>query len=291
MPVRTDDNTPRTMREIGIIKRPGNTEEPEMIAAELRLWFRERNINVMIDQVKQGLDLLIILGGDGTLLHVAEQASRYGIPVVGINLGDLGFLTEVSKDERYEALEAILNNKFAIEHRLLLKTRLISRGQASEWRMALNDVVISKGNIDRLIQLDSWANNKYITTYRADGLIFSTPTGATAYNLSAGGPIVHPALQSILITPICPFMLDSRPLLVAPDTILTARLKNGRRQDVKVLVDGQSAWDIHLDDTIEIQASEYYLKLIASSKKDYFEILRNKLNWGSSIKNGRNSSI
>lgn len=279
------------MREIGIIKRPGNTEEPEMIAAELRLWFRERNINVMIDQVKQGLDLLIILGGDGTLLHVAEQASRYGIPVVGINLGDLGFLTEVSKDERYEALEAILNNKFAIEHRLLLKTRLISRGQASEWRMALNDVVISKGNIDRLIQLDSWANNKYITTYRADGLIFSTPTGATAYNLSAGGPIVHPALQSILITPICPFMLDSRPLLVAPDTILTARLKNGRRQDVKVLVDGQSAWDIHLDDTIEIQASEYYLKLIASSKKDYFEILRNKLNWGSSIKNGRNSSI
>ncbi len=279
------------MREIGIIKRPGNTEEPEMIAAELQLWFRERGINVVIDQVKQGLDLLIILGGDGTLLHVAEQASRYGIPVVGINLGDLGFLTEVSKDERYEALEAILNNKFTIEHRLLLKTRLISRGQASEWRRALNDVVISKGNIDRLIQLDSWANNKYITTYRADGLIFSTPTGATAYNLSAGGPIVHPALQSILITPICPFMLDSRPLLVAPNTILTAKLKNGPRQDVKVLVDGQSAWDIHLDDTIEIQASEYYLKLIASSKKDYFEILRNKLNWGSSIKNGRNSSI
>jgi len=279
------------MREIGIIKRPGNTEEPERIAAELKLWFRERDINVVIDQVKKGLDLLIILGGDGTLLHVAGQASRYGIPVVGINLGDLGFLTEVSKDERYEALEAILNNKFAIEHRLLLKTRLISKGQASEWRMALNDVVISKGNIDRLIQLDSWANNKYITTYRADGLIFSTPTGATAYNLSAGGPIVHPALQSILITPICPFMLDSRPLLVAPDTILTAKLKNGRRQDVKVLVDGQSAWDIHQEDTIEIQASEYYLKLIASSKKDYFEILRNKLNWGSSIKNGRNSSI
>ncbi len=278
------------MRKIGIIKRPGSTEEPEIIAAELSAWFDKRGIRVVIDKVEPGLDLLIILGGDGTLLHVAEQASRYGIPVVGINLGDLGFLTEVSKDERYEALEAILNNKFAIERRLLLKARLISRGQATEWRMALNDVVISKGNIDRLIQLDSWANNKYITTYRADGLIFSTPTGATAYNLSAGGPIVHPALQSILITPICPFMLDSRPLLVAPDTILTAKLKNGRRHDVKVLVDGQSAWDIHLDDTIVIQASEYYLKLIASSKKDYFEILRNKLNWGSSIKNGRNST-
>ncbi|VAW39250.1 NAD kinase [hydrothermal vent metagenome] len=276
------------MREIGIIRRLGNTEEPEIIAAELSVWFRERGIKVVIDQVKPGLDLLIILGGDGTLLHVAGEASRYGIPVVGINLGDLGFLTEVSKDERYEALEAILNNRFAIEHRLLLKTRIISGGQPSDWRMALNDVVISKGNIDRLIQLDSWANDNYITTYRADGLIFSTPTGATAYNLSAGGPIVHPALQSILITPICPFMLDSRPLLVAPETILTARLKDGRRQDVKVLVDGQSAWDIHQDDTIEIQASEYYLKLIASSKKDYFEILRNKLNWGSSIKNGRN---
>ncbi|HFQ82313.1 MAG TPA: NAD(+)/NADH kinase [Desulfobacterales bacterium] len=278
------------MREIGIIRRLGNTEEPEIIAAELSAWFRERGIKVVIDQVKPGLDLLIILGGDGTLLHVAGEASRYGIPVVGINLGDLGFLTEVSKDERYEALEAILHNRFAIEHRLLLKTRLISGGRPSDWRMALNDVVISKGNIDRLIQLDSWANDNYITTYRADGLIFSTPTGATAYNLSAGGPIVHPALQSILITPICPFMLDSRPLLVAPETILTARLKDGRRQDVKVLVDGQSAWDIHQDDTIEIQASEYYLKLIASSKKDYFEILRNKLNWGSSIKNGKNPS-
>jgi len=123
LPVQTDNNAPVTMREIGIIKRLGS-KEPEIIAAELSAWFRERNIKVVIDLVKPGLDLLIILGGDGTLLHVAEQASRYGIPVVGINLGDLGFLTEISKDERYEALEAILNNKFTIEHRLLLKTEL-----------------------------------------------------------------------------------------------------------------------------------------------------------------------
>jgi len=155
--------------------------------------------------------------------------------------------------------------------------------------MALNDVVISKGNIERLIQLDSWANNNYITTYRADGLSFFHSHRGHRLQFIGRRPHRSPALQAILITPICPFMLDSRPLLVAPDTILTARLKAGRRQDVKVLVDGQSAWDIHQDDTIEIQASEYYLKLIASSKKDYFEILRSKLNWGSSIKNGRDS--
>jgi len=269
------------LKKTGIILRQGS-EEPGEIATELRDWFAQKAIKVVIDEVQPGLDLLIILGGDGTLLHVAEQASYYDIPVLGINLGDLGFLTEVGREDRYEALNAILNGEFTIEKRMLLKARLLSGSHKSAWRYALNDVVISKGNIDRLIQLKAWADDDYITTYRADGLIFATPTGTTAYNLSAGGPIVHPSLDSILVTPICPFMLDSRPVLLSPKTRLITRLIAGQGRDIKVMVDGQLAWDIQGNDTLEIRASDNHLKLIGSPKKGYFDILRNKLNWGSS---------
>ncbi len=269
------------LKKIGIILRQGSSE-PGLIATELQDWFAQKSIKVVIDEIQAGLDLLIVLGGDGTLLHVADRASFHGIPVVGINLGDLGFLTEVSKEDRYEALNAILNGEFTIEKRMLLKTRLLSDNHKSDWRYALNDVVISKGNIDRLIQLGAWADEDYINTYRADGLIFSTPTGTTAYNLSAGGPIVHPSLDSILVTPICPFMLDSRPVLLSPKTRLMTSLIAGQNLDIKILVDGQLAWDIRENDTLEVRASSNHLKLIGSPKKGYFEILRNKLNWGSS---------
>jgi len=269
------------LKEIGIILRQGSSE-PGLIATELQDWFAQKSIKVVIDEIRAGLDLLIVLGGDGTLLHVADRASYHGIPVVGINLGDLGFLTEVSKEDRYEALNAILNGEFTIEKRMLLKTRLLSDNHKSDWRYALNDVVISKGNVDRLIQLGVWADEDYINTYRSDGLIFATPTGTTAYNLSAGGPIVHPSLDSILVTPICPFMLDSRPVLLSPKTHLMTSLIAGQSLDIKILVDGQLAWDIRENDTLEVRASSNHLKLIGSPKKGYFEILRNKLNWGSS---------
>ncbi len=269
------------INRVGIILRPGS-DEPGIIAAELTDWFAKKSIKVLIDKIHSDLDLLVILGGDGTLLHVADRASYHGIPVLGINLGDLGFLTEVSKEERFEALNAVINGEFTIEKRMLLKARLISNEHKSKWHYALNDVVISKGNIDRLIQLKAWADDDYINTYRADGLIFSTPTGTTAYNLSAGGPIVHPSLDSILVTPICPFMLDSRPVLLSPETRLVTRLIAGQSLDIKVMVDGQMAWDIQENDTLEIRASKNHLKLIGSPKKGYFEILRNKLSWGSS---------
>ncbi len=267
------------IKSVGIILRKGS-EEPKIIGAELRQWFAERSIDTIIDEVRPGLDLLVILGGDGTLLHVADQASRFEIPVLGINLGDLGFLTEVAKDERYQALDAILNGGFSIEKRMMLKVRLIGPGQTADWQYALNDVVISKGNLDSLLQLSTWADQDYITTYRADGLIFSTPTGATAYNLSAGGPIVHPSLHSILVTPICPFMLDSRPVLLAPETRLTSRLIAEHDTDAKVIIDGRISWDMRGDHTLEVMASDRTLQLIGSPQKGYFEILRNKLGWG-----------
>ncbi len=264
--------------KVGIICKKDSSAALGM-SRELLSWLGERGITAAVDTIADDMDLLIILGGDGTLLHVADQASRLQVPVVGVNLGDLGFLTEVAVSERYEVLERILAGQVVVEERLMLKARLHHGDEVADWRYALNDVVVSKGSVDQLAQLSTWANQEYITTYRADGLIFSTPTGSTAYNLSAGGPIVNPALQSILVTPICPFMLESRPVLLPATVCLTTRLA-GPANGVKVIVDGQPAWEMSASDTLEVMASERPLRLICSPQKDYFEILRNKLNWG-----------
>lgn len=271
------------IRKVGIILKKGS-EEPRRIGEELAAWFAGRAITVVVGEVQEDMDLLVILGGDGTLLHVADQASARQIPVVGVNLGGLGFLTEVAVDERYDIFAQILAGEMTVEERLMLKVRLVSAAGPGEWRYALNDVVISKGNVDQLVELSTWADAEYITTYRADGLIFSTPTGSTAYNLSAGGPIVQPRLQAMLVTPICPFMLESRPILLPPAARLRTRLADGRNnstgRDVKVIVDGQFAWEMHAGDTLEVEAAEKPLRLICSPRKGYFEILRGKLNWG-----------
>lgn len=266
------------IRKVGIICRKDSPAALAM-SRELLSWLGERGIGAEVDTLADDMDLLIILGGDGTLLHVADQASRLRVPVVGVNLGDLGFLTEVAVSERYEVLEGILAGEMVVEERLMLKARIHRGDEAVAWRYALNDVVISKGSVDQLLQLSTWADQKYITTYRADGLIFSTPTGSTAYNLSAGGPIVNPALQSILVTPICPFMLESRPVLLPAAVCLTTKLAE-QVNKAKVIVDGQPAWEMSASETLEVVASERPLRLICSPQKDYFEILRNKLNWG-----------
>ncbi|MEW6594927.1 MAG: NAD(+)/NADH kinase [Thermodesulfobacteriota bacterium] len=271
------------IRTVGIILKKGS-DEPRRIGEELAAWFAARSVAVVFDAVEAGMDLLVILGGDGTLLHVAAQASARGIPVVGVNLGGLGFLTEIAVDERYAVFEQILAGEMTVEERMMLKVRLVSSAGVGEWRYALNDVVISKGNVDQLVELSAWADAEYITTYRADGLIVSTPTGSTAYNLSAGGPIVQPRLHAMLVTPICPFMLESRPILLPPVARLRTQLADGRNQatgrDVKVIVDGQFAWEMHAGDTLEVEAAEKPLRLISSPRKGYFEILRGKLNWG-----------
>jgi NAD+ kinase len=271
----------------GIILKK-NSERPRLIAAELVNWFAAKGIETVLDQVTADLDVLVILGGDGTLLHVADKASKHEIPVMGINLGGLGFLTAVAEDERVEALTSLLEGSVSIEERMLIKTRLrkgsADIAESTEYHYALNDVVISKGNIDQIIRLSTWADQEYITTYRADGLIFSTPTGSTAYNLSAGGPIVQPGLPSLLVTPICPFMLESRPVLLAPDVQLVTKLVS-KVNDVKVIVDGRLTWEMQENFQLEVKVAEKPLLLISSPQKGYFEILRNKLNWGGSESN------
>jgi len=270
------------IRKAGIIIKK-DSPKPQKIGEELAGWFAGRSIETVIDRITPDLDILVILGGDGTLLHVAAQASSYDIPVLGINLGGLGFLTEIAENDRYEVMETIIDGSIVIEKRLMLKARLVpadGAGQAADQdHYALNDIVINKENIDQLVRLRTWANQEYITSYKADGLIFSTPTGSTAYNLSAGGPIVHPDVPGILVTPICPFMLESRPILLPAGKKLTTRLAE-QAHDVRVVADGHFIGTMKKNDSLEVEAAEKPLQLICSPKKGYFEILRNKLNWG-----------
>ncbi|NOQ65669.1 MAG: hypothetical protein GQ556_00435 [Desulfobacterales bacterium] len=272
------------IKKAGIILKQGSAK-PRKIATELTKWLANKGIDTVIDKVDKDLDILIILGGDGTLLHVADKASRYEIPVMGINLGGLGFLTAVAAKERFEAMELLLAGKMVVEKRILLKTKLLNPSANStsseNYLYALNDIVISKGNIDQIVKLSTWADQEFITTYKADGLIFSTPTGSTAYNLSSGGPIVQPRLPCILVTPICPFMLESRPVLLSPDVTLVTQLA-GKADNVKVIVDGRFAWNMVENSQLEVKTAKKPLHLINIPQKGYFEILRNKLNWGGS---------
>ena len=265
-----------SIRRAGIITKFGD-QPAARFATELDHWLGRRNIDCCLDQINPDLDILIILGGDGTLLHAAADAARYSIPVIGINLGNLGFLTELTRDETLTALDEIIRSEVSVENRMMLKARLTG---SEEPRYALNEVVINKGTLDKVLQLETRADSHLITTYKADGLIFSTPTGSTAYNLSAGGPLVYPGLNTILVTPICPFMLGSRPMLLPPTARLSTRLAADSTQHAKIIIDGQPAWDLSDDTSLEIEVAEHPLQLIASPHRDYFSILRNKLHWG-----------
>ena len=269
-----------SLRTTGIITK--KDDQPASTYAEtLGIWLKKRGIAVSLNRIAPDMDMLIILGGDGTLLHIAAEAARYSIPVIGINLGHLGFLTELTKDEAEEALERIISGTLVVENRLMLKACLIKKGVSQGYRYALNDVVMNKNSLDRVLHLSAQADEEFITTYKADGLIISTPTGSTAYNLSAGGPLVYPGLSSILVTPICPFMLSSRPILLPANRTISIRFDaRDFTGNANIIIDGQASWSMHREDVLEIRPAENPLQLIVSPHKDYFAILRNKLLWG-----------
>lgn len=274
------EQTRFSIQKAGIITKKDDPAV-NVFADQLEKWLVAENIAVSMNKIDPGLDILIILGGDGTLLHVAEKAARHSIPILGINLGNLGFLTELAEHETRKALDEILSGPVTIESRMMLKTRLVKQNKPDKYRLALNEVVISKDAIDRILNLSTSADNTHITTYKADGLIFSTPTGSTAYNLSAGGPLVYPGLASILVTPICPFMLGSRPILLPSETKLATRFQEpGRGNRAHIIVDGQPICSMDDGDVLEVETANRHLQLIVSKQKDYFSILRNKLHWG-----------
>lgn len=276
------------VRRVALVPKK-DEPRPQEFAASLSRWLEGKKVAVVDGEISPDLDLIIVLGGDGTLLHIAESAARHSIPVLGINMGNLGFLTELTERETLQAVERILAAEVTIENRLMLRARLHSQGQYAPYRYALNDVVITKNVLDRLLNLRTTANGQLITTYRADGLIFSSPTGSTAYNLSAGGPLVYPGLATITVTPICPFMLGSRPIILPADMKVTTRYEAGNRGErAQVIIDGQPFWEMADGDQLEIQTAKHFLQLVVSSSRDYFTILRNKLHWGSPEQAGGN---
>jgi len=255
---------------------------------ELAQWLEKRDISAIlfenqpephIPPLPPEVELVVVMGGDGTLLSVARHYGRLNVPILGVNVGGLGFLTEVSLDELYPAMEQVLAGRYEVENRLALSATLFRKGKPYWQENVLNDVVINKGALARIIELTTWIDNEYLTTYRADGLIVSTPTGSTAYTLSAGGPIVYPTLTHIILIPICPHTLSNRPLIL-PDTCTVAVTLNEKVFDVYLTLDGQVGQALQAGDRVEIRAAPYRIKLVRSPQRSYFEILRAKLGWG-----------
>lgn len=242
--------------------RPWPADGAEPVAARLKPW------------------LIMSLGGDGTLLHAVRMWGWDGTPVLGVNIGRLGFMAAVELSDLWPALENILTRRLALNPRLALRAVLLRDGREAASFKALNDLVISKGPLSRIMELEAWAGDSSTPwSYRADGLIIATPTGSTAYNLSAGGPVVRPDLASIIMTPICPFTLSSRPLMLPAETEINILIKP-RDSDAYITSDGQSAMRLEPGDIIRITKSPQPVNLIANVKRDYLELLKTKLGWG-----------
>ena len=226
--------------------------------------------------------LVLILGGDGTLLSMADHIGRAGlnVPILGVNFGSLGFLTEVTLPELYPALEAALAGRAPIEERLTLRATIARPSDASSTEVAVNDVVINKGARSRLIDLSISVGDGLVTTVRADGLIVATPTGSTAYNLAAGGPIVQPSVDALVLTPIAPHTLTNRPIVIPSSSTVRVKPMIEERDEVFVTFDGQAGCELHAGDEISICRASQPMRLVRPATRSYFEVLREKLNWG-----------
>ena len=234
------------------------------------------------DELPAQCDLLVVLGGDGTLIGMAGRVANAGvdIPIVGVNFGSLGFLTEITLPELLPALDAVLAGRAQIESRLMVRALTLRDGVVFSDRLALNDVVVTRGAMSRIIDLAVEIGDQPVMRVRADGLIIATPTGSTAYNLAAGGPIVHPAVDALLLTPIAPHMLTNRPIVVPAASEIRVRPAVGASNDeLFVTLDGQSGHDMHADDTIVVRRAERQVRLVRAATRTYFDVLREKLKW------------
>jgi NAD+ kinase len=236
-------------------------------------------VGVPKSEVPHMVDLIVVLGGDGTLLSVARVVESDEIPILGVNLGGLGFLTAVTLGELYPVLGAVLEGKYRGSRRMLLQVRVERQGEPPGEYVVLNDVVITKGALARIVELEISIEQEFVTSYRADGLIVSTPTGSTAYCLSAGGPILFPTMRALILVPICPHTLTNRPLVV-PEEVTVRVVLESQGEKVYLTLDGQVGFPLRYRDLVEIRRADREITLIVSPKKSYYEILRSKLKWG-----------
>lgn len=264
------------------------------VALQLISWLKGKNLTPLVEahlarhidfkeniitDIPPDTEMVVVLGGDGTLISVARMIGDREVPILGVNLGSLGFLTEITLDELCASVERYSTGDYKISERMMLKVTVVRNGELIEEKRVLNDVVITKGALARIIDLETTINDSYLTTFKGDGLIISTPTGSTGYSLSANGPILYPELECFVITPICPHTLTNRPIVVASDSLISVELKC-LKEDVFLTLDGQVGIELKCGDEIRVRKSEYQTRLIISYSKDYFEILRTKLKWG-----------
>jgi len=260
---------------------------------ELQRWLEDRSVAVEIyanvsetiewssgpESFPEDTDLIVVLGGDGTLLSAARHVSGKTAAVLGVNLGRLGFITEINLDGLYRMMELTLEGKYVCEERIMLRGAVYRNGKEIYSSRALNDLVINKGALARIIDMEVRVNGHFLNVYRADGLILCTPTGSTAYNMAAGGPILHPTIQSIVLTPICPFVLTNRPIILPAESTIDVEIGPEAR-DIYLTFDGQVGFDLSPKDMVRVERAENGVCLIKSPHSDYFEVLRNKLKWG-----------
>ena len=284
----------QAVKTAGIISKP-RSESAAALLPRLISWLKDRGVTVLLDELSAAYvgasegadrtkvvaqsDLVIVLGGDGTLLSAARAIGRRETPLFPVNLGGLGFLTAITRDELYPELERALRAGHRIAKRKLLNTEVIRDGKVVASYDALNDAVLSKTSIARIIDLDVFVDAQFVCAYKADGLIIATPTGSTAYSLSAGGPIIFPSVPAICMTPICPHMLTNRPVLV-PATSVIRVTPRGEDVSVYLTIDGQVGTPVRQDDTVVCHSAPFSLHLIRPPKAMFFDVLRQKLKWG-----------
>ncbi|CAN5602995.1 NAD(+)/NADH kinase [soil metagenome] len=286
--------TKREIKTVGVVVKP-NHKEAWQTACELSDWLGERNIALVgkphtetevcdiqtaeTEEFKEGVDLIVVLGGDGTMISTARLTGKKETLVLGINYGSLGYLTEFRIEEMFPALEEILKGNYEVDRRVMLEVEHWRDGELLGSGRVLNDVVINKAVLARIIEIEVELNNLYVNSFRADGLIISTPTGSTAYSLSAGGPIVYPSMNAMVLTPICPFTLTNRPIVVPDTAEIILKLKN-ESDGVVLTLDGQIGYQMQIGDSVSIRKSATSFNLVQPPNRNYFDVLRNKLKWG-----------
>jgi len=282
---------------IGLIGKFGDPNVAETLD-QIAAYLRQRQLRVLLDEssarlipdsglevasraaIGEQCDLAIIMGGDGTMLNAARSLVNYEVPILGVNLGRLGFLADVSPAKTPHSLDQVLAGQFREARRSLLHAQVIHGGHVASETDALNDVVIHKREVARMIEVDAFLDGRFLNAYRADGLIISTPTGSTAYALAGGGPIIHPGLEAVVLVPICPHTLTHRPIVVKADSVIEVVLNAANTTQTQITCDGQVSLAIEPGDRIVIRKKDRKVRLIHPISHDYFELLRAKLRWG-----------
>ncbi len=282
------------MKKIGIVAKP-QTSAAKTVLEELLPYLSRQDKEVFMDadtaavvgrssphpksKIPSLVEMIIVLGGDGTLLSVARLVEGKDVPILGVNLGGLGFLTEVTLEELFPTLEKVFKKEFIRDDRLMLKAEILRQGERVAQSVVLNDVVVSKGTLPRMIKLEIFIDGQFVTSLRGDGLIIATPTGSTAYSLSAGGPILYPSVDALILTPISPHTLTNRPIVI-PNNVHTEVILKTREEGATVTFDGQVGFSLKQDDVVKVWSAKNKIKLIRSPERNYYEVLRRKLRWG-----------